>query len=90
QLRRLAADLARARKDTAAALALARTARRAFAQGNFDRRSLVDYETTALERALQVVAFERQIGEDRITLALELALGLPPLRIAPPAPGWRL
>ncbi len=84
QLRRLAADLARARKDTAAALALARTARRAFAQGNFDRRSLVDYETTALERALQVVAFERQIGEDRITLALELALGLPPLRIAPP------
>ena len=83
QIDRLSADLARARKAAAAAAALARTARRAYAQGNLDQRSLVDYETTALERALQVVTFERLIGEDRIFLAVELGLGLPETRIAP-------
>jgi cobalt-zinc-cadmium efflux system outer membrane protein len=90
QLRRLSSDLARTRRVAAAALALARTARRAYAQGNLDQRSLVDYETTALERALQVVTFERLIGEDRIFLAVELGLGLPPARIAPPERGLGL
>jgi cobalt-zinc-cadmium efflux system outer membrane protein len=83
QIDRLSADLARARTAAAAAAALARTTRRAYAQGNLDQRSLVDYETTALERALQVVTFERLIGEDRIFLAVELGLGLPETRIAP-------
>jgi cobalt-zinc-cadmium efflux system outer membrane protein len=90
QIRRLSADLARARTAAAAAAALARTARRAYGQGNLDQRSLVDYETTALERALQVVTFERLIGEDRIFLAVELGLGLPPARIAPPERGLGL
>ncbi|HJU19075.1 MAG TPA: TolC family protein [Stellaceae bacterium] len=83
QLHRLTADLATARKAAAAARSLANTARQAYAQGNFDQRSLVDYETTALERALQVVAIERMIGEDRVFLAVELGLGLPRTRIAP-------
>jgi cobalt-zinc-cadmium efflux system outer membrane protein len=90
QIRRLSADLVRARAAAAAAAALARTARRAYGQGNLDQRSLVDYETTALERALQVVTFERLIGEDRIFLAVELGLGLPPTRIAPPQRGLDL
>lgn len=83
QLARLSADLGAAKKAAAAADALAATARRAYAQGNFDQRTLTDYETTALERALQVVAIERQLGEDRVFLAVELGLGLPKTRIAP-------
>jgi cobalt-zinc-cadmium efflux system outer membrane protein len=83
QIARLSADLAAARKAAAAAGRLAATARRAYAQGNLDQRSLTDYETTALERALQVVALERLIGKDRIFLAVELGLDLPRARIAP-------
>lgn len=83
QIGRLSADLVAARRAAAAALALARTARRAYAQGNLDQRTLSDYETTAAERALQVITIERSIGEDRIFLAVELGLGLPPARIAP-------
>ena len=59
-----------------------RTARTAYAQGNFDLRSLTDYETTALERSVQVTAIKRQIGEDRIMIAVELGLDLPHMRIA--------
>ncbi|MGH7115232.1 MAG: TolC family protein [Stellaceae bacterium] len=83
QLASLSADLAAARKAAAAANTLAATARRAYAQGNLDQRTLTDYETTALERALQVVDFERQLGEDRVFLGVELGLGLPRTRIAP-------
>ena len=81
QLRRLEADLGPATK-AAAAKSLAATARKAYAQGNFDQRSLTDYETTALERAVQVAAIERQIAEDRVMLAVELGLDLPYMRIA--------
>jgi outer membrane protein TolC len=85
QLGRLSADLGEARKAAAVAGSLAATARRAYAQGNLDQRSLTDYETTALERALQVVTIERQRDEDRIFLDVELGLGLPLTRIAPSA-----
>lgn len=83
QLATLSVDLVAARRAAAAANALEKTARQAYAQGNLDQRTLTDYETTGLERALQVVEFERQIGEDRVFLAVELGLGLPPTRIAP-------
>ena len=82
QIRQLSGDLVRARRASAEARSLAQTARKAYAQNNLDQRSLTDYETTALERALQVVAIERQIGEDKIFLAVELGLGLPHTRIA--------
>ena len=82
QLRRLAADLDPARKAAAAAKALAATARTAYAQGNLDQRSLTDYETTALERAVQVTTIERQTAEDRVMLAVELGEGLPRTHLA--------
>jgi outer membrane protein TolC len=82
RLRSLSADLDQARQSAAAAQLIARSAGRAYAQGNLDERSLTDYETTALERALEVVALERQLGEDRISLGVELGLGLPATRIA--------
>jgi outer membrane protein, heavy metal efflux system len=82
QLKELASDLVQARKAATAAQSMAATARRAYAQHNLDQRSLTDYERTEFERALEVVTIERQIGENRIFLAVELALGLPPTRIA--------
>ena len=82
QIRQLSADLSAARTAAAAARAIADTARRAYDQNNLDQRSVTDYETTALERALQVVNIERQVNEDKVFLALELGLGLPNMRIA--------
>jgi outer membrane protein, heavy metal efflux system len=82
QIDQLSTDLEAARTAAAAALSLATTARRAYAQNNLDQRTLTDYETTSLERALEVITIERQIGEDKIVLAVELGLGLPSVRIA--------
>jgi hypothetical protein len=44
---------------------------------------LTDYETTALQRSLEVVDLERSIAEDRLALNVELGLGLPRARIVP-------
>jgi outer membrane protein, heavy metal efflux system len=77
QVQQLAVDLDPARQAAAAARSLAQTARAAYAQGNLDQRSWTDYETTALQRELEVVALERNLGEDRILLTVELGLGLP-------------
>ena len=74
---KLAVDLGPARRAAAAAQSLAQTARAAYVQGNLDQRSWTDYETTALQRELEVVALERNLGEDRILLTVELGLGLP-------------
>ena len=82
QLRRLSGDLIQARAAASGAASLAVTARRAYAQGNLDQRTLIDYETTALDRAVDVAGIERRIGEDRIVLAVELGLDLPRVRIA--------
>jgi outer membrane protein, heavy metal efflux system len=82
QLHRLSADLAPARKAAAAARSIAATAHPAYARGNLDQRSLTDYETTVLERAVEATTIERQIGEDQIMLAVELGQGLPRVRIA--------
>ena len=82
RLGRLSNDLVQARQAARDALSLAVTARRAYAQGNLDARTLTDYETTALEREVEVAAIERSIAEDRIFLAVELGLDLPPMRLA--------
>ena len=82
QIYQLSADLVRTRRASAAAQSLAETARQAYSRSDLDQRTLTDYETTALERALDVVAIQRQIDEDKIFLAVELGLGLPEMRIA--------
>jgi outer membrane protein TolC len=82
QQHQLFADLASARQAAEAAASLAATARQAYAQGNLDERSLTEYQTTAFERALQVVAIERRLGDDRILLAVELGFGPPATRLA--------
>jgi outer membrane protein TolC len=82
QIRQLSVDLATARKAAAASRSVAATARQAYAQNNLDQRTVTDYETTALERRLEVIAIERQIVEDKIFVAVELGLGLPKVRLA--------
>ncbi len=84
QERSLSAALVQARAADRTADRLARSAEAAYRQGNLDQRSLADYQTTALQRRLEVVALERSLGEARITLAVELALGLPTTRVAVP------
>jgi outer membrane protein, heavy metal efflux system len=82
QISRLSRDLRSARKAAASAKSLARTARKAYGQHNLDQRSLTDYERTALQRTVQVVDIERQLGEDRVFLAVELGIDVPHRRIA--------
>lgn len=80
---RIAADLVQARLSAATAESQAQAARRAYAQSDLDQRSLMDYETTASDRRLDVFGLERGLDEARIALALELGLGLPQTRTAP-------
>jgi cobalt-zinc-cadmium efflux system outer membrane protein len=81
--RHIAGDLAQARQSAAAAESHVKAARNAFAQSALDQRSLMDYESTALDRRLDVIGLERGLDEARIALALELGLGLPQTRMAP-------
>lgn len=79
----LRSTLAAAREAAASAEILARSARSAYAQANLDQRAWTDYETTALQRQLEVIALERSLGEVEITLTVELGMGLPQTRIVP-------
>jgi len=80
----LRAALSAAREAAAGAQESARSARGAYAQANLDQRAWTDYETTALQRQLEVIALERSLGEVEITLTVELGIGLPRTRIVPP------
>jgi cobalt-zinc-cadmium efflux system outer membrane protein len=80
---RLQGYVREARDAATLAAGLSQSARRAYAQGNLDQRSLADYETTALQRQIEQMALERTLGEARIAMTIELGLGLPQSRIAP-------
>jgi hypothetical protein len=84
QAGRLEADLAAAREAAGSAQTLLATVEKGYAQGNLDQRSFTEYETTALDREREAIALERGLGEDRITLTVELGLGLPQARLAAP------
>ena len=83
QLQTLSDDVRKAERAAAMAERMAESARRAYAQGNMDQRSVADFETTALDRRIEALALARARGETEITLTLELGLGLPQTRIAP-------
>jgi outer membrane protein, heavy metal efflux system len=82
QIQRLKADTRQAERAAEAAEAQSRSAQQAYAQDNLDQRSLADFETTALQRRIEAIALERSLGEARITLTVDLGLGLPRTRIA--------
>jgi cobalt-zinc-cadmium efflux system outer membrane protein len=80
---RLEGYVRQARRAASLATGMSNSARQAYAQGNLDQRSLADYETTALQRQIEAMALERSLGEARISMTIELGLGLPQTRIAP-------
>ena len=82
---RIAADnLARARKAAASAESTLNAAENAYHQGNLDQRSLADYQSTALDREVDVLDYEQTLQEDALGLEVELGVGFPPTMIAPP------
>ncbi|HVS77704.1 MAG TPA: TolC family protein, partial [Steroidobacteraceae bacterium] len=83
QIRRLTSDAQQAERAADAAEAQSKAARQAYAQDTLDQRSLADFETTALQRRIEAMTLERSLGEARITLTVDLGLGLPRTRIAP-------
>lgn len=76
------ANLARARTAAASAVSLLNFAQRAYGQGNLNQRDMTDYETTALDRQLDVLGYERTLEEDALALAIELGTGFPKAMIA--------
>ncbi|MGH8295269.1 MAG: TolC family protein, partial [Steroidobacteraceae bacterium] len=82
QIHRLASEARQAERAAAAAEAESKSAQKAYAQDTLDQRSLADFETTALQRRIEAIALERSLGQARITLTVDLGLGLPQTRIA--------
>jgi outer membrane protein, heavy metal efflux system len=82
QIRRLTGDAQQAERAALAAESQAQSAERAYAQDTLDQRSLADFQTTALQRRIEAIALERSLAEARITLTVDLGLGLPQTRIA--------
>ena len=85
QIRRLRRDAQQARRAAVDASRLAHAARRAYASGAIDERSLTDYQSAALERRLEANTLESTLAQARIAITLELGLGLPQVRIVPAA-----
>ena len=83
QIRRLTGDARQAERAAVAAEAQSKAAQQAYAQDALDQRSLADFQTTALQRRIEAISLERLLGEARITLTVDLGLGLPRTRIAP-------
>lgn len=84
QIRHLQRDVAVAQRASANAAQLSSAAEKAYAQGAIDQRALADYQTTALNRALEAVALARALGEADIVMTVELARGLPETRLSAP------
>lgn len=90
QIQRLTSDVRDADLAADAAEAQSRSAQQAYAQDNLDQRSLADFESTALQRRIEAMALARSLGEARITLTVDLGLGLPQTRIATPQSSRKL
>lgn len=90
QSRAITAELAKARKQSAAAGTLLQSAEHAYRQGNLSQRDLTDYQTTALQRKLSVAGYQKTLEENALALAVELGLGLPKVTLAPPQEGATL
>ncbi len=77
-------DLEKARSASKEADLLAGSAVQAFKDGNIDERSLTDYQTTALERQLDVLNYQRVLNETALALSIELGTGFPQTVLASP------
>jgi outer membrane protein TolC len=71
------ANLARAQTATQSAVQISNSAQRAYHQGNLSQRDVTDFETTALERQLDALDYERALQENYLALTIELGIGFP-------------
>jgi outer membrane protein TolC len=76
-------DLAAARQSAANASERLDAAQRAYDAGNIDQRAFADYQTTALDRQLDVINYERALQENAFGLSVELGLGFPRTVLSP-------
>jgi len=77
RIQTIKSDLKRSRSAAEEADSLANSALQAYKNGNLDQRSLTDYQTTALERRLDVLNYQRALDETTLALSIELAIGFP-------------
>ena len=84
RMRTAATNLDAARKAMASAMSVLDAAERAYHQGNIDQRALSDYQSTALDRQVDVLDYERTLQENSLALSVELGVGFPPTMITPP------
>ena len=82
QIAVLQKDYQDAANAVSGASSVANNAGQAYGQGSIDQRSLVDYQTTVLERQLDAVNFKTQLQSDEVTLGAELGVGLPKTLLA--------
>ena len=90
QIQRLTGDARQAERAAQAAESQSEAAQQAYAQDTLDQRALADFETTALQRRIEAFNLERSLAEARITLTVDLGLGLPQTRFATPDTSRRL
>ena len=84
RIQTIKADLKKAQAASKEATALATSALRAYKQGNISQRDLADYQTTELERQLDVLGYKRALDETTIALSIELGTGFPETSIVSP------
>ncbi|HKR20636.1 MAG TPA: TolC family protein [Stellaceae bacterium] len=84
QMRIAAGNLKDARKALESATSVLKAAENAYHQGNIDQRALSDFQSTALDREVDVIDYERQIQENALGLSVELGVGFPPTLITRP------
>lgn len=77
RIQTIKSDLKRSRSAAEEADSLADSALQAYKEGNLDQRSLTDYQTTALERQLDILNYQRALDETTLALSIELAIGFP-------------
>lgn len=71
------ANLERARAAAQSAAQISEGAQRAYRQGNLSQRDVTDFETTALDRQLDALDYERDLEENFLALSVELGIGFP-------------
>src|SRR5690348_6473274 len=84
QARTAEANLIEARKARDSAKSILDAAEKAYHQGNIDQRALSDFQSTALDREVDVIDYERQLQENALGLSVELGVGFPPTLITRP------
>lgn len=77
-------NLEKARTASQEASSLSDSALRAYHEGNLGQRDLTDYQTTALERQLDVLGYERTLDETTLALSIELGTGFPKTMLVSP------